>query len=121
MIKILPQSSQSCIGVLVSGSMTSEDYKALLPLLDKAIAASGRVNLLVMMRDFEGWAGLEPLTTDFELGANQYRQVEKAAFVSKQKWLEWAVWIMDPVTRRTHQRFFSPAQLEEAWKWIEEE
>ena len=101
--------------------MTSEDYDVLLPRLDKAIAACGRVNLLVLMRDFEGWAGLEPAKADSEFGVHQYRQVEKAAFVSKQKWLEWAVWIMNPFTRRNHERFFSPAQLDEAWQWVKEE
>jgi hypothetical protein len=105
----------------VSGRVTAEDYDAFLPFLDKAIAASGRVNMLVLMRDFEGWAGLGPARADFEFGTHQYRQVEKAAFVSKQKWLEWAVWIMDPFTQRTHERFFSPAQLEEAWQWIKKE
>lgn len=121
MIKILPQSSESCIGFHVSGRVTSEDYNVLLPLLDEAIAASGRINMLVLMRDFEGWVGLEAIKADFELGTHQYRYVEKTAFVGKQKWLEWAVWIMDPFTRRTDERFFSPAQLEEAWQWVKEE
>jgi hypothetical protein len=109
------------MGIRLSGRVTAEDYDVLLPHLDKAIAASGRVNMLVLMRDFEGWAGLEPARADCESGTDQYRHVEKAAFVSKQKWLEWAVWIMDPFIQRTHERFFRPAQLEEAWQWIREE
>ena len=121
MIRILPQSSESCIGFSLSGRVTAEDYDDLLPHLDKAISASGRVNMLILMRDFEGWAGLEPARADFESGTDQQRLIEKAAFVSKQKWLEWAVWIMDPITQRTHDRFFSPSQLEEAWQWIREE
>ena len=120
MFEILPQSTESCIGFKVSGKVTAEDYDILLPKLDEAISAHGKINLLVVMGEFKGMKGLEAAKDDFEFGTHQYRQVEKAAFVSDKKWLEWMVKIMDPFTRRTDERFFEPDQLDEAWQWVKE-
>ena len=120
MIEILPQSSETCIGFKVSGKVTAEDYDVLLPKLDEAISAYGEINLVVVMGDFEGWAGLDAAKADFKLGTRQYRQVEKAAFVGDKKWQEWMVKIMDPFTRRTDERFFDPDHLEDAWQWAKE-
>jgi hypothetical protein len=120
MIEILPQSSETCIGFKVSGKVTAEDYDVFLPKLDEAISAYGEINLVVVMGDFEGWAGLDAAKADFKLGTHQYRQVEKAAFVGDKKWQEWMVKIMDPFTRRTDERFFDLDSLEDAWQWVKE-
>ena len=90
----------------------------MLPKLDGAIAAHGKINLLVLMEEFEGWVGIDAAKADFQFGKHQYRQVEKAAFVSDKKWLEWSVKIMDPFTKRTKERNFESDQLEEAWAWV---
>ena len=121
MIKILPESTETCIGFQISGKVTAEDYDVLLPKLDEAIAASGKINLLVLMGDFEGWGGLDAAKADFQLGTQQYRQVEKAAFISDKKWQQWMIKLMDPFTRRTDEKFFEPDQLEAAWQWVKED
>jgi hypothetical protein len=90
----------------------------LLPKLGEAIAAHGKINLLVLMEDFEGWVGIDAAKADFHFGTHQYRQVEKVAFVSDKKLLEWSVKIMDPITRRTKERNSESDQLEEAWAWV---
>jgi hypothetical protein len=118
MFEILPESTDTCIGFKVSGKVTAEDYEKLLPKLDDAIADHGRINLLVLMEEFEGWTGLDAAKADFRFGTHQYRQVEKAAFVTDKKGMEWAVKIMDPFTRRTEEKIFEPEQLEQAWAWI---
>ena len=120
MIKNLPESTESCVGFEISGKVTTEDYDVLLPKLDEAIAASGKISLLVLMGDFEGWGGLDAAKADFELGTQQYRQVEKAAFIGEKKWQAWMIKLMDPFTRRTDEKFFEPDQLEAAWQWVKE-
>lgn len=120
MFELLPQSTETCIGFKVSGKVTAEDYDGLLPILDKAIAAHGRINLLVVFGDMEGWESLDAAKADFDLGMEQYRQVEKAAFVGDKKWQKWAIKIMDPFTRRTTERFFDSTHLQEAWQWVKE-
>ena len=120
MIEILPQSTETCLGFKVSGKVTAEDYEVLIPQLDQAIAASGKVNMLFVMGDFDG-ASLDAVKADFKFGTHQYRQVEKAAFVGDKKWQKWLVKIMDPFTRRTDERFFDFEQLDEAWQWLKED
>jgi hypothetical protein len=121
MFEILPQSSEAAIGFKISGKVIAEDYDALLPKLDEAISAHGKINLLVVMSDFEGWKGMDAAKADFKFGTQEYRQVERAAFVGDKKWLEWMVKIMDPFTRRTEEKFFPSNQLDDAWQWIQEE
>ena len=121
MIKNLPECTESCVGFEISGKVTTEDYDVLLPKLDEAIAASGKISLLVLMGDFEGWGGLDAAKADFELGTQQYRQVEKAAFIGEKKWQAWMIKLMNPFTRRTDEKFFEPDLLEAAWQWVKED
>jgi len=120
MFELLPESTDTCIGFKISGEVTAEDYDALLPKLDEAIAAHGEINLLVLMGDFD-FKGFDAAKADFRFGTHQYRQVGKAAFVSDKKWMERMVKIMDPFTRRTKEKNFEPHRLNEAWAWILEE
>ena len=120
MIEVLPESSGANIGFKISGKVGAEDYDVLLPKLDESISAHGKINLLVVMGDFEGFKGLDAAKDDFKFGTHQYRQVEKAAFVGEKKWQEWMVKIMNPFTRRTKERYFELDQLDDAWQWIEE-
>jgi hypothetical protein len=118
MFELLPESSENCIGFRVSGTVAADDYGILLPRLDEAIAAYGKIKLLVLMEDFQGWDGLDAAKADFRLGTQQYRQVQRAAFVGQGKWQKRLVRIMDPLTRHTEERFFETDQLEAAWQWV---
>ena len=82
MIEILPKSTETSIGFKISGKLTGEDYENLLPKLDQAIDEHGKINLLVLMEDFKGKFEFDAAKADFHFGTHQYRQVEKAAFVS---------------------------------------
>ena len=117
MFEFLPESTETCLGFKISGKVTAADYDTLLPKLDEAIAAHGKINLVVLVEDFD-FKGFDAAKADFKFGTHQYRQVEKAAFVSDKKWLEWSIKIMDPFTRRTKEKNFEPEQLQEAWAWI---
>jgi hypothetical protein len=121
MFEILPESEKNCIGFTVQGKLDVEDYKTLLAKVDETIQEYGYINLLAVMGKFEGWTDKEAAKMDFEFGTNEYRQVKKAAFVGDKKRQEWMIKIMDPLTRHTKERFFTPDQLDEAWKWIKEE
>ena len=117
MFEILPESSGPNIGFKISGTVTAEDYDALIPRLDEAIVVHGKINLLVVVEDFD-FKGWETAKADFKFGTHQYRQVEKAAFVCDKKWMERLIKLMDPFTRRTDEKIFELDQLEEAWAWV---
>jgi hypothetical protein len=121
MFEILPESTDTNIGFKVSGKLTAEDYDELLPKLDEAIGAHGKINLLMVLGDFDGWDDLDAAKADYKLGTHQYHQVEKAAFVGDKKWQGWMVKILDPFTRHTKERFFDLEQLDESWDWVLEE
>ena len=121
MFEILPDSTDANIGFKVSDKVTAEDYEKLLPKLDEAIAVHGKINLLVLIGDFDGYDDLEAAKADFKLGTHQYRQVEKAAYVGDKKWQGRMIKILDPFTRHTKERFYEVDQLEDAWSWIKEE
>ncbi len=120
MITILPESSETAIGFSISGKVTTADYDVLLPRLDEAISAHGKINMLVVFEDLEGYDSLDAAKQDIKFGTHEYRQVEKAAFVGDKSWQEWLVKIMDPFTHHTDERFFLPDQLEDAWLWLKE-
>jgi hypothetical protein len=120
MIEILPESYNNCIGFRICGKVETEDYDYLLPKLDEAIAAHGSINFLISVEHFEGWEGVDAAKADFQFGKHQYRNIEKAAFVMDSKWMEMAVKLLDPFTRRTEEKIFKPDQLEAAWTWIRE-
>ena len=121
MFEILPESTDANIGFKVSGKVTAEDYDVLLPKLDEAIGAHGKINLLMVLGEFDGWDDLDAAKADYKLGTHQYHQVEKAAYVGDKKWQGWMVKILGPFTRHTKERFFEVDQLEDAWSWIKVE
>ncbi len=120
MFEILPESSDTCIGFKISGKVSAEDYRQLMPRLDGAIATHGKINLLIVVEDFDGYDGLDAAKADLHFGTNEYRKVERAAFVGDGKWMARLVKVMDPVTRHTHERSFTPDQIDEAWAWIKD-
>jgi len=119
LIEILPQSTGNCIGFKISGKVSSQDYETLLAKVDEAIAEYDKINLVIVVGDFGGYADLKAAKADWKFGINQYRHVEKAAFIGEKEWLEWVVKLMDPFTR-TEERFFTPDQVDEAWRWVSE-
>ena len=117
MFVTLEERTETCIGFKVTGKVAKADYEILLSKLDEAIETHGKINLVVVLEDFDGWEGLDAAKADFEFGTTQYRDVERAAFVSDKKWHKWMVNIMDPFTRRTDEAYFGLAQLQDAWHW----
>ena len=86
MFEILSESTDNCIGSRVSGKLSAEDYEVLIPKLDEAIAAHGMINMLVQVEGSVGWDSLDAAKADFRLGTEQYRSVERCAFVSEKHW-----------------------------------
>ena len=117
MFQILEESTETCIGFKAGGKAVAADYEMLIPKLDAAIEAHGKINIVVVLDSFDGWGELDAAKADFKFGTDQYRDVERCAFVSDKKWHQWAVKLMDPFTRRTDERYFEPSQLQEAWEW----
>jgi hypothetical protein len=117
MIDLLEQSTDDCIGLKVTGKLTIADYTELLPILDMSIAAMETISLVIVADEFQGWEDLDAVMADFRMAKDQYRKVERAAFVSDKKWHKYVVKLMAPFTKATEEKFFEASEIDEAWKW----
>ncbi len=102
----------------VSGTLTQEDYDALIPSWEKMIARHGSMRLLFVMNDFHGW---EPVAAwdDFRFDREHGAEVERVAMVGDKKWQEW-ISKLGALFARTTVRYFDLADLEQANRWIRE-
>ena len=117
MIEILQESTDDCIGLLVTDKLSIADYTELLPILDMSIASLEKINLVIVVEDLKGWDGLDAVMADFRLAKDQYRKVERAAYISDKKWHKYVVKLIAPFTKPTEEKFFEPSQIAEAWEW----
>ena len=117
MFEIMEQTTESCIGVRVSGEIRANDYRKLEPLLTNAIKAHGIVNLVVHLEDLEGIEDADALREDVKLALKSYGDIGKIAVLGTEKWQEWAAKLMDPILFTIKVAYFGPDAMEEAWDW----
>jgi hypothetical protein len=104
--------------VEVSGKLTQADYDELIPSWKAFIARQGRLRLLFVMRDFNGW---EPRAAwdDFRFSQKHEAQVERIAMTGDKQWEYWmtkiASWFVS-----ANVRYFDLSQLDQAEQWIRE-
>jgi len=118
MIEQLHHGSGKVLGFKLSGKLHDEDYKSLVPLVDAAVAGQGKVRLLAWFHDFHGW-DLHALWDDIKFATTHCTKVDRIALVGEKKWEEWMAKVCKPFTMATI-RYFASADIESAWKWLEE-
>lgn len=104
--------------VKVSGKLTSADYETFVPAVEGMIAEVGKIRILFVMEDFEGWdAGAAWEDTKFAM--EHYHDIRKLALIGETSWERWMAIICQPFTT-AEIRFFSPDQRAEAIEWLAE-
>ena len=118
MIEILPKSTETCIGVRISGQVSLDDYGILLARMEKVIESQGYFNLLVVMGDLDRLQDSDADVVDYQPGFFEYNRVEKLAFVGEKKWQEW----FDTEARRLleYQLDLPPVSLAEYTRQLED-
>jgi len=112
----ISSSNGKLVTVQVSGKLTQQDYDELIPSWKAAIARHGKMRLLFVMHDFDGW---EPQAAwdDLRFDLNHQSQMERVAMVGEKKWQHWltkiASWFVDADVR-----YFDISQRVEAEKWV---
>lgn len=73
--------------LVVTGKLTHEDYKIMVPMLENAIKgiAHPAIRVLVECRQFEGWE-LRAAWDDFKLGVKHGSEFKKIAIVGDKPW-----------------------------------
>ena len=118
MIEQLPADSPKVLGFKMSGKLHDEDYKKFVPLVDDAIAKSGKVRLLAQFHDFHGWDA-RALWDDIKFSTTHCTKIERIALVGENKWQEWMAKVCKPFTMATI-RYFDASEIDAAWAWLRE-
>ncbi|MBC8445374.1 MAG: STAS/SEC14 domain-containing protein [Rhodospirillaceae bacterium] len=88
MLKILPKSKDAFIALQATGTLTGEDYDAVLPDIEKLIKKHGKVRVYIDMGSFDGWE-MNAAWKDMAFGIAHWNDLEKLAIVGDAKWEEW--------------------------------
>ncbi len=104
------------VTVRASGTLTQEDYDALLPAWEKAITQSGALRLLWLLEDFHGWSPTAAWD-DFRFESKHAAQVQRVALVGEKAWQKWMTKIGSFFMRESV-RYFDAAEQAEAERWV---
>ncbi len=80
MFEKLAESTGNVVGYKASGKLTSDDYKTLVPILDRLIEDSGKIRFLLYLEDFHGWE-MKAAWDDFVFVLKHRNDIECLAMV----------------------------------------
>jgi hypothetical protein len=77
------------LSIKVKGTLTHEDYEAVVPLIDSALSVIKKpmVNALIDGMELEGW-DLRAAWDDFKVGLRHGSKFHKIAIIGNKKWQE---------------------------------
>lgn len=116
MIEIIPDMPPHTVGMKLSGKLHDDDYKTFVPLVDEAIAATGKTRILAWFHDFHGWDA-RALWDDIAFATTHCTTIERIALVGEKSWEKWMAAVCKPFTMATV-RSFDASDLEAAKAWI---
>jgi hypothetical protein len=118
MFKKTEESSGKVLAFEVSGKLTDADYKDLTPVLEKAIADLGSINMLMQFEDFNGWEA-KAAWDDYETFTKFKHKIGRISIVGDNAWEKW----MTKLGKLFYgeMKYFDKSQLQDAWKWVREE
>lgn len=119
MMRILPRSQGNVVGVLLTGKITKDDYnKVLIPALDQAKQAPGKIRLLMeFAENFSGYS-IKAMYKDARYGFKNIKYFEKCAMINAPSWVRMLMKIFDKLTPWAC-RNFETEQRDKAWEFIE--
>ena len=115
MLRLLPKSKNDFIAIQATGTLTGDDYDAVLPDIEKIIEKHGKVRVCVDMEFFDGW-DMNAAWKDMTFGITHWNDIEKLAIVGDAKWEEWTANIANAMMHG-EVRHFPTHEQTEAIKW----
>lgn len=116
MITQLESKSPKVIGFKLSEKLRDADYDVFVPAAEAAIAASGKVRMLVQCEDFHGW-DLPGAWDDLKFGLRHWMHFERIAVVGEERWEHWMARLWKPFTTATV-KYFPMSEAAAAWAWL---
>jgi hypothetical protein len=118
MIEQLPSKSEKLLGFKMSGKLHDADYKTFGPVIEAAVAKSGKIRLLAEFHDFHGWDA-HALWDDIKFSTKHCLDIERIALVGDKTWEKWMATVCKPFTMAKI-KYFDAAEVEAAWAWLGE-
>jgi hypothetical protein len=118
MIEPLPAPSPNVLAFKMSGKLHDEDYKTFVPLVDDAIAKSGKVRMLAQFHDFHGWDA-HAMWDDIKFATTHCTKIERIALVGEKSWEKWMGIVCKPFTM-AKVRYFDSSEIDAAEAWLAE-
>jgi hypothetical protein len=115
-IEEMPTTSDKVLAFKMSGNLHDEDYKTFVPMIDVAIAQQGKVRLLALLHDFQGW-DLHALWDDTKFATTHCTKIERIALVGEKKWEKWMAAVCKPFTM-AKLRYFDASEMDAALAWL---
>ncbi len=117
-LEITEKQGGRVVALRASGRLNNGDYAALIPRIEKLIDHYGHVRLLFEMFDFHGWTA-DAFWADFRFNFSHFNEIERMAVIgeSRRQARMTRLWqVLSPAEIR----FFNPAHIEEARRWLAE-
>jgi len=100
----------------IRDKLTAEDYRRFRELTDQRIERQGRINLLVVVKDFAGWTPAA-LWEDLKFDVAHYNDVARLAIVGKDPSQHWMATVSKPFTA-AEVKYYSFGDIEMARDWV---
>ena len=116
MLSKLKESKGACLGIQISGKVTTEEIDEIIKELEDAIEKHGMIRLLVQMKK---WKGMEAMAAfdDFHFLIRHIKDIEVLAVVGDRFWEK--LWLgFGALFVKTRTKFFEEDEYEFAWTWI---
>ncbi len=122
MIKELPESNGSIIGLEITGKVSLEQEKKLISKIEKIVQEYGKVSVLAILHEGASW-GIKAGIEDLKWVTTHIKNINKIAIVSSSNVWKWLVTIdgfFAPLVG-IGEKHFKTSDLNDAWAWIREE
>lgn len=109
-------SDRPVLHMSITGKLESNDYDRFVPKLEKQIHLFGKIDLLVELIDFHGWAA-GAIWEDTKFAIHHFNNIGKIAVTGDQRWEQW---LADFATAFTTAdvRYFNISRYQEASEWL---
>jgi hypothetical protein len=116
MFEKMSQSEGKVIGYRVVGTITKDDYAAMVPDVEALVKKEGKINFLLDMTQFK-WEKVSAWGADWGFGREFRNQIERLAIVGDKKWEKWLTKLAEPFYAGEG-KYFTSAEMDDAWDWL---
>jgi len=119
MLKIIETlSTPTCLVAECGGAVTKDDYAVWDEAADAAIAAAGagKASAVFIMTSSPCDADWDAMKADFELGAHEYQEFARVAYVGDVKWVDFVVKAFGWMTK-AEEKTYSANETDAAVAW----